>query len=438
MLPSGAPNMTGMHDINRALWARSGSARPALRALEGQLDADVVVIGAGYTGLSCALHLAELGHKAIVLEAREPGWGGSGRNAGQWLPGWAGRTPASVEDQFGAERGRALNQFNLQASRDLPEFMDAHRIAAEHKRSGVLVVAHTRKKLVELETMNASWGVLGANAALIRKEDLGAYLNTERYFGGLLYRDGGSLNPMAYARGLARAAQSNGVVIYGSSPALQADSRNDRWHVSTPNGVVIADRIAICTNAYTGDLWPGLQKSFYRLRIAMLASDIMPDKGRSFMTGGIPFADTNALSLFGGMQDAAGRFVASVLPGRSDKISTRSLARGFDAKFRRVFKGQEPPSWQQSWLGDLCVVPDRIPKFYRLGPGAMAAMGYSGAGIALGTAMGRELARCLSSDSSHDCPVPVVESESVPLVRTLPLLHRHLIAPLARRLDRFY
>ena len=156
------------------------------------------------------------------------------------------------------------------------------------------------------------------------------------------------------------------------------------------------------------------------------------------MPGGIPFADTNTLSLFGGMQDAAGRFVASILPGHSDRTPLSMLSKGFDNKFRRVFRGEEPPRWQDTWLGDLCIVPDRVPKLYRLAPGVMAAMGYSGAGIALGTAMGRELARHICNDNSLDSPVPVVEARPVPFARTLPLVHRHIVAPLARRLDHYY
>lgn len=430
--------MENSGEMNSALWGRTAPANPALHFLEGQQEADVVIIGAGYTGLSCALQFAKLGRRVVILEAREPGWGGSGRNAGQWLPGWAGRTPASVEKQFGTEQGQALNQFNLDASRALPDFISDLGISADVQRTGILVVAHSQKKLAELATMHEGWNHLGGDTELIDAKDLGSYLNTTRYFGGLLYRDGGSLNPLAYARGLARVAQSSGVMIYGSSPALGAELQDNRWSVATPNGRVIAGRLAICTNAYTGNLWPGLQKSFYRLRIAMLASDILPDRGRSFMPKGIPFADTNALSLFGGMLDAEGRFVASVLPAQSDHASVRSLAKGFDAKFQTVFKGQKPPRWQQSWQGDLCLTPDRIPKLYRLGPGAMAAMGYSGAGIALGTALGRELARCLDGAQPIKSPVPIIEPRPVPLSRSLPLIHRHLIAPLARRLDYFY
>jgi len=430
--------MIELSDIKQTLWHQTAPVIQKLKTYQGYSEAYVVIVGAGYTGLSCALHMAKLGHKVIVLEAKEPGWGGSGRNAGQWLPGWAGRTPQSVEDQFGIEQGNRLNKFNLQASQHLPEFIKAHGIKADLKKSGVIVVAHTKQKIAELNTMHEGWKKLGADTVLIKKNHLGQYLNTQRYFGGLLYRDAGSLNPQAYINGLVQAALSAGVEIYASSPARDAKLKNNCWHVSTPSGLVVANNIAICTNAHTGNLFTGLRNSFYRLRIAMLASEIMSDHGQSFMPATIPFADTNALSLFGGMCDAEGRFVASILPRHSDTASTHTIAKSFDGKFRSVFKGQEPPRWQHSWHGDLCVVPDRIPKLYKLGQNAIAAMGYSGAGIALGTAMGKELSLALNGNKSEATNVPIVDVKSVSFARSLPFLHRHIIAPMARSFDRYY
>lgn len=421
-----------------SVWARTALAGPRFASLRGAVRADAVVIGAGYTGLCCALDLAERGHKAVVLEARELGWGGSGRNAGQWLPGWAGRTPQSVADEFGAERGRALNRFNLAASQTLPGFVESLGIAAELDRSGILMVAHTPKRFAALRRAFEDWLELGGDVTLIGRGDVGGFLATSRYFGGLLFGDGGMINPLAYARGLARSARAAGARIFARSPAIWISRERDRWRVETPDGSVDADFLALCTNAYTGDLWPMLGRGFYRLRVAMIASEELAEGGRGFMPAGIPFADTRAPWPFGGRLTSDGRFVASVLPHSSRRALPAALARGFDARFRRVFPGRAPPRWSQSWCGDLCVVPNRVPRLYRLGPGAMAAMGYSGAGIALGTALGRELARCLVGDVAHDGPVPALHPHPAPFARTVPWLFRHAIAPVARMAERIF
>ena len=156
------------------------------------------------------------------------------------------------------------------------------------------------------------------------------------------------------------------------------------------------------------------------------------------MPGAIPFADTNALSLFGGMLDGEGRFVASVLPRLHADCSIELLSRAFDAKFHRVFPQSPALIWRHRWQGIVGVVPDRIPRLYRLGNGALAALGYSGAGIALATAVGRELARVLTGTAASCMPVPIVEPKRLPLTRVSPALVRAVVAPLARLTDYFY
>ncbi len=424
--------------VTRSLWQHVSAPGPASITLDGPATADAIVVGGGFTGLSCALGLAQSGHKVTLLEGRELGWGGTGRNAGQWLPGWPGRSPRSVIEQFGEERGSALNRFNRDASRLVVRLANEHGFHADVNQSGVLVVAHTPEKFTELEAIHRGWSDLDCRTKLISQRDIGRYLTTNRYFGGLLYEEGGTLNPLAYARGLANAALAAGVTIHTSSPAVRVLSHANHWHVETPHGSVVASRLAICTNAYTDGLWPGLDKVFFRVPMAMLASEPLLDRGAAFMPGMIPFGDTNRLALFGGMQDSAGRFIASVLPRLSDRASLGALSRGFDAKFRRVFAGIEPPRWRFNWMGHLCVVPDRVPRFFRLGHGAIAAMGYSGAGIAMGLALGREAARCLGNETSPDTPIPIVDPKPLRFNRIAPLVMRFVMTPLARTLDRRY
>jgi sarcosine oxidase len=421
-----------------SLWQLTASPEPVLTPLEESTTVDAIVIGAGFTGLSCALHLAQRGHGVIVLESREPGWGGSGRNAGQWLPGWPGRSPQSVVAQFGEERGTALNRFNADASRLVADLVTKHNIAADLNRSGIIVVAHTSAKFLELEGIHSSWAELSGRTRLVQPRDLGRFLTTERYFGGLLYEDGGSLNPLSYVRGLAAAAQTAGATIHVRSPAVAMGRHGDQWRIDTPKGSVVAPRLFVCTNAYSRGLWPPLDKVFLRIPMAMLASDPLPDGGTGFMPAKVPFGDTNRLALFGGMTDSQGRFVASVPPRFSNNASIRALSRDFDSKFRRVFAGVEPPRWRYSWMGYLCVVGDRIPRFYRLGPGAIAAMGYSGAGIAMGSALGREAARCLENDELLDTPIPVVEPKPLRFARIAPLVTRYVLTPIARQFDKRY
>ena len=141
-----------MHSPTRAdppMWAGTAPGGQPCAPLRGETTADAAVIGAGYSGLSCALEFAQSGLKTVVLDAGQPGAGASGRNAGQWLPGWAGPTPMQVERSFGVEHGGALNRFNLAASQALPLLIQRLGIDAQLRHSGILMVAHTQAKFAQ-------------------------------------------------------------------------------------------------------------------------------------------------------------------------------------------------------------------------------------------------------------------------------------------------
>ena len=397
-------------------------AEPA-PALHGAAETDVVIIGAGYTGLSTALHCREAGLQACVLEQHVPGIGASGRNAGQWLPGWVGRTPEQVETAYGREAGARLNAFNVSSARLVPALMQRWGMEAGQRHCGVLQVARGRRALQRLETLARQWQRHGSDIAILDRNALREYMATDVYHGGILFRDAGCLNPLAYTRALATAAAASGVQMFCQSPARTLQPDGPGWVAGTGNGRVRARRVIIATDTCSSPgLWPGLEYSYYRLPVPMLCSPVLEYGGRDFLPHGTPFAElrTGGL-LFGGMLDAHGRWVVSAAPslrrGGRERIGAWSLNR-----FRRVFPHAAPFEWEHLWWGTIGISRDTLPRIYRLAPGVHAVNGYSGGGIALATGIGKALAETLAGGDERALPFAPRPLERVPLRRLLPAL----------------
>jgi hypothetical protein len=253
-----------MAELYDSYWA--ATAIPALYTprLEASANADVCVIGGGFLGLSTALHLAEAGTSVIVLEAEEPGWGASGRNGGQIIPGWKVEH-AQLVRQHGLEAADRITNWAGGFVDIVLDLVAKHGIDCEASRSGWIQAAHSYELVRAQERRTDYLQARGADVEVIDAKQAGGLIGTNWYKGAFVDRRGGRLHPLSYARGLAHAAAKSGVRIFGSTPATHLRGQGARWHVATPHGQVTAEHVVLCTNAYTdamGDepLVPNLKK----------------------------------------------------------------------------------------------------------------------------------------------------------------------------------
>ncbi len=222
---------------------------------------DVAIVGGGYTGLSTALHCAEKGLSTQIIEAERIGFGGSGRNVGlvnpvAWLP------PDRLLKMLGPEYGpRFVEEFSAAPDRVF-ELIGKHQIRCEATRTGTLYAAGSRAGLRELRSRLAQWQRLGAPVELIDRNGVHEMTGTRAFHGALLDRRAGTINPMAYCRGLARAAVSAGARISTGVRATGLRPEGDCWQVETERCRVRARNVVLGTNAYTDRLWPGLGNVF--------------------------------------------------------------------------------------------------------------------------------------------------------------------------------
>jgi len=250
-----------------SLWAAVTPQGPDLPELIGTLQADVIVIGAGFTGLSTALHLREAGVDVAVVEAAEPGWGASGRNNGQVIPTLSRPDPEDIIAKHGAVGERFVAMLRDSAS-VLFDVVQKYKIEAEHEQSGWVQPVHSPGRIRIAERRVKQWSKFGAPVELLSREQTADMTGSDAWYGGFWNRTGGHVNPLALARGLARAALGLGARIYARSPAISFERRNDKWIVKTEKGEISGRALVMATNAYSGE--------FSKSLVPEIATEVMP------------------------------------------------------------------------------------------------------------------------------------------------------------------
>ncbi|MGI6245684.1 MAG: NAD(P)/FAD-dependent oxidoreductase [Pseudochelatococcus sp.] len=397
---------------SHGLWEKSAPAAPATTTLEADISTDVAVIGAGYTGLSTALHLGERGTGSIVLEAVEIGFGGAGRNvglvnAGMWV------MPEELITTLGDDYGNRLIDLLGDGPSIVWEIVRRYDIACEANPVGTLHAGVGHKGFAELAERARQWQTRGASVELLGKADAAAMLGTSFYEGALLDRRAGTIQPLAYARGLARAAQLRGARIFTQSPAIGLERDGSGWRIRTPRGSVLARQVVFATDAYTRHLMEDIAHEQVMLPYFNLATPPLSDNvARSILPGRQGVWDTKEV-LLSFRFDAANRLVfGSVGALRNTGVSIhRDWAK---RTMRMLFPQIGDVHFEHEWYGQIGMTSDNLPRFHRLDEGVYTVCGYNGRGIAPGTVFGRILASLLMGEiDERALPLPVVAPSPV-------------------------
>ncbi|HEY6578949.1 MAG TPA: FAD-binding oxidoreductase [Rhizomicrobium sp.] len=371
-------------------YAASAGATPERAALAGRRTADLCVIGAGYTGLSAALHAAEAGARVIVLEAQTTGFGASGRNGGQIHSGLR-KDQRELEGWLGAAHARDLWTLSEEAKALLRALIARHNIECELK-SGLITAAHDAQALRELadETEHLAKVYGHRDARMLSEAEIAQETGASMYPGGRIDRGGGHLHPLLYARGFARAAESAGAEIYERSAARSVENLRGGVEIRCSAGSVTAARAILATDGYTGELAPRLEPFIARIESFITATAPLPQAlGGKILPGNAAVADTrHVLDYY--RKSADGRLLFA---GREAYFGQRAdIGALVRPRMLRVFpKLREIPT-EYAWSGTVGVTVTRMPHFGELSERILFAHGYSGQGVALATLGGRLLA----------------------------------------------
>ena len=403
------------------------TAEPAATTppLDGDVRADVLIVGGGLTGLSTALHLAENGIKAVLLEAHEPGWGASGRNGGQVNAGLK-PDPDVVERDHGTDLGRRMNELAGAAPAFVFDLIKRHAIPCEARRNGTLRAAIRPNHAAKVRSTVEQLARRGAPVELLDGAAVAEATGTERYRVALLDRRGGDLNPLSFARGLARAAMQAGASVHGGTRVLSLARTGKLWRAHTAAGAATAEHIVLATNGYTDDLWPRLRRTIVPVFGAIAASAVLPDAiARKVMPGRCVLYESGTVTVYYRV-DGGGRLL---IGGRGPmrEVSATAALPHLLAYARRLWPALEQTSWTHAWGGRLAMTEDQYPHIHEPAEGVWVCLGYNGRGVALSTAMGSQLANRIS-DPAARFDMPITDMRTIRLHPLWPLAVRAAIA----------
>ncbi len=403
-------------DLAASFWAAAAPASPPTGRLEGGKDVDVAVVGGGFSGLSTALHLAEAGVSCAVVEAGEIGSGASGRNNGQVIPTMSRADPSAMVAKFGQERGQRFAGLVRDSAQTVFDLVRRHGIDCAAEQSGWVQPAHTPGRVAKLaERRFKEWQALGAPVELLDRQQTASLLGSDAYCGAWLNRSGGHINPLAFARGLARAAIGKGAAVFTDSPARSIGPLPDGgWQVRTPAGALRAGRVVIATNAYSDDLWPGLKREVVPVFSFQMATQPLSDNVRkSLLPGRQAMSDTRGDLHFCRYTHDHRLVTGAPLLWRGDL--DRRLRAHVAARLQGLFPQLGTVTFDHLWCGYVGMTADYFPRLHELAPGVATWIGCNGRGVALATAMGPELARWASGRASLDeLALPATPLQPIP------------------------
>lgn len=388
------------HDPARhcpSYYAASALAQPERPALAGAQRADVCVVGAGYTGLSAALHLQDAGYRVVVLEQALVGWGASGRNGGQIVNSYS-RDLDVIEARHGAAQAAAMGRMAFEGGRIIRELVARHGIDCQLKDGGLFAALNARQ-LRGLEAHQRLWERHGLQGLrLLDREAVRREVASERYLGALLDPSGGHVHPLRLAQGEALAFERGGGRIHEQSAATRIE-RGARLRVHTAQGCVEAEQVLLAGNAYLGRLEPALAARSMPCGTQVLATEPLGARAAALLPQDRCVEDCNyLLDYFRLSADGRLLFGGGVVYGARDPARVEALLR---PKLERVFPQLRGVRVDYAWTGNFLLTLSRLPQVGRLAPNILYSQGCSGHGLTYSHLAGRLLAECVRGQSER-------------------------------------
>jgi gamma-glutamylputrescine oxidase len=389
--------------------------------LKGDHRFDVCVVGGGYTGLSTALHLRARGLRVAVLERERVGAGASGRNGGQVITGQRVDQDA-LEQKFGEERAKALWNLAQDARSLVRGLISDHAIACDLVPGNIAAAAkssHARHLAAYAEHLATRYGY--ASGRFVSRDEMPKLVASERYFGGYYDTDAFHIHPLAYALGLARAAEAAGATIYENSRAIGID-RGKRLRVATGGGSIDCEYAVVACNGYLGNLLPDIAGYILPLANYIVATEPLGEaRANALIPSRSAIADTNFVLDYYRLS-ADNRLIFG--GGETYGAVPTDIGEFVRPHLERVFPQLKDIAVDYAWQGTLAITRPRLPHVGRLEKNLFFAQGYSGQGVAIATHMGKLMADAIAGNGES---FAVYEQLGVPELPGGSLLRRPLL-----------
>lgn len=366
--------------------------------LQGEHTADVVVVGAGFTGMSSALHLAERGYKVAVVEASRVGWGASGRNGGQLIDGMV--EIDKIEKRLGLQAAHMAQQMGVECRDVVLRIIKQYEIDCDLK-FGYLDLALNQGDIDYFHSEIARKQQLNYphKMTFVPQEDMRSVIGSDRYVAGLVNEANGHLHPLNLCIGEARAAESLGVQIFERSPVTKI-RHGDKPRVETDRGSINASKIVLAGNAYLGKAERKVSSAVIPAGSYIIATEPLSDELASELLPkdmaccdqrvGLDYFRLSAdkRMLFGGLCNYSGRV-------------PKSISATLRPNMVKAFPQLKSARIDYEWGGNIAISMNRIPQFGRIKGNTYYAQGYSGHGVAPTHVAGQVLADVISGDSER-------------------------------------
>jgi glycine/D-amino acid oxidase-like deaminating enzyme len=390
------------------LWQDTATPHP-VAPTELPSAADVVVIGGGYCGLAAGTELARRGRSAVVVDARDLGWGASTRNGGMVLPELKAG-PRTLERTHG-ELGLRLHQEVEDAFDHVEDLLAEHAIECAYERSGQLYLSHSPRSAHHLDELADELTSIGSPAHVVRGSALAAEIGSKLFAAGLVVERSGGIHPARFHAGLTRLADEAGASLHADTPATAVTSHGDRWRVSTPRGVIDTGAVLVATNAYADALVPALRRRVLPMGSFIIATEPLdPTLAAAVLpTRRMCFNDRNLLWYW--RLDDEGRMVF----GGRKRLGSVQLEEARDflyASMVAVHPQLAGVRIERAWGGNVALTLDRLPHCGRI-DGLWYATGCNGSGVALNTWMGHRMAGAVCGDELP--PFAELSYKAIPL-----------------------
>ncbi|WP_396586952.1 NAD(P)/FAD-dependent oxidoreductase [Bermanella sp. R86510] len=366
--------------------------------LQDNIDAQVCIVGAGYTGISSALHLAEAGFKVTVVEAARIGYGASGRNGGQLVNSYS-RDIDVIEKSYGKELGHALGDMAFEGANIIRERIKKYDIDCDYKQGGIFA-AFNDKQMHGLKEQKALWERYGNDQLeLLDTDGIREQISSEAYIGGLLDKSGGHIHPLNLLLGEAKAFENLGGTIYEDSAVTKID-RQKRPIVHTAEGTVTCDYLLLAGNAYMGNLIPELASKSMPCGTQIITTEVLDeDLARSLIPNQYCVEDCNyKLDYYRVTADNRLLYGGGVTYGGGDPASIERFLRGH---LESTFPQLKGVKFDYAWGGDFLLTMSRLPQLGRLTDSIFYAQGYSGHGVTTTHLVGKLVAEMMKGDAQR-------------------------------------
>jgi gamma-glutamylputrescine oxidase len=373
-------------------YAASANWQTDYPKLEGDISADVVIVGGGFSGVATAVELCERGYKVVLIEANRIGWGASGRNGGQIIGGY-GSNPAAFASSIGTEGVKVVENMGVECVDIIKARIEKYKIDCDLKWGYCEVGLKNRHMKAYRD-----WADDEPAIKLLGRDELKQYVNSELYIGGYYREDWGHLQPLNLCIGEARAAESMGAKIFEQS-RITSITYGDQPKVYTESGSVQGDHVILCGNAYMGDLVPYLDARVLPATSCIIGTEPLTEEQiDQTLVQDVAVCDSRTaldyyrLSadkrlLFGGLANYSGLDPANVIGIMK-------------AKMEKVFPSLRDVSIDYGWSGRMGISVRRMPQIGRIkNSNVLYISGYSGHGVAPTHMTGRILAEAVSGNT---------------------------------------